>query len=43
MVELQRGIYRSVAIGLWAPVEKILEFEGEVKKGRLPLTRSTIA
>jgi len=42
MVELQRGIYRRVAIGLWAPVEKILEFEGEVKKGRLPLTAQAI-
>ncbi|MEM3974888.1 MAG: hypothetical protein QW320_11020 [Ignisphaera sp.] len=42
MVELQRGVYRRVAIGLWAPVEKILEFEGEVKKGRLPLTAQAI-
>ena len=42
MVELQRGIYRSVAIRLWAPVEKILEFEEEVKKGRLPLTAQAI-
>ncbi|MEM4004127.1 MAG: hypothetical protein QXM43_00660, partial [Desulfurococcaceae archaeon] len=42
MVELQRGIYRRVAIRLWAPVEKILEFEGEVKKGRLPLTAQAI-
>ncbi|MEM1522887.1 MAG: hypothetical protein QXU69_07665 [Thermofilaceae archaeon] len=42
MVELQRGIYRSVAIRLWAPVEKILEFEEEVKKGRLPLTAQVI-